>query len=196
MPKYLDHINNALSTFYHQHVPCNFTSLQGTKCVNTRSGHTKGHQAANGIVFAAGEYVSSYDIESESEDFRTAIFFNLEELLERLAKDMATTRRLRDIVGPEIHENDILARFYSEPSWEWKSHSICLCCLMGLPEHRLPCGHIFCSSCVLSYGVRRSKILTEVAQCPIHRRTWRRGFPFAIHMKSKSAGVRILALEA
>ena len=193
-PEYREHLDSALSDFYEYHLPCDFVSPNGNKCVNVRNGHSKGHQSASGTVLAVGEHSSTFSLENDGDDFRDAVFFNLESLLEKLSERIRN-RELQEIAAPEIHRDMVLSRFYSDLAWPWNSQTVCLCCLVKPPEHPLPCGHIFCTGCILDYGVRQSKTVTEMFKCPIHRAASRRGFPLSIYTKPKTAGVRILTLE-
>jgi hypothetical protein len=157
-------------------------------------GHSKGHQSANGSILAAGDHISSFSIEDDGEEFLDSVFFNLVKLLELLSKRILG-RELQEISAPQIHQDEVLARFYSDLAWPWNSHTVCLCCLVGPPEHLLPCGHIFCHSCIQDYGTKANKTVATIFQCPIHREAWRKGFPLSIYTKPPTAGVRILTLE-
>lgn len=77
------------------------------------------------------------------------------------------------------------------------SHHTCFCCLRGLAEHALPCGHLLCSLCVKSYGKphpnrSHSYLMTS---CPLHQAHTIFANQLPIHFKPPLAGVRVLSLD-
>jgi predicted acylesterase/phospholipase RssA len=73
------------------------------------------------------------------------------------------------------------------------SHASCYGCLVNIPQHPLPCGHVLCDNCVRDCGTRgHGKIKLEY--CPLHTHT---SFepPWEITQKIDHVGIRILSLD-
>jgi hypothetical protein len=224
-PEYLDHLNFALEDFCSHHWPCEFTAvgaeypywlqhLDGitahrnvrymvmkSKCINVRSGHgSKGHQARNGAIFASGDYVSTFNVESSCTEFLDAIYLRLHHLMSLLAERTASGESA-EIAAQAIHRQETLIPFYNE-YLKWKGrafhcHSVCLGCLFDRPEHALPCGHILCTSCVLSFGQVKGKNLVEIECCPLEdaNNQSARFKPQTIFLKPDAAASRVLVLD-
>lgn len=119
-----------------------------SRCVNVLSGHSKGHQTASGIVFAAGEYQSAFTYEGFRDEFHNLIYYRLEWLMRLLEERIK--RGEEDIpAANNIHQEETLRSFYADIFQDnatfQHSHSLCLGCLFDRPEHTLPCGHMLCS---------------------------------------------------
>jgi hypothetical protein len=193
----MGHLDAALQNFCDRHWPCEFVFTDGSRCVNVRSGHaSKGHQLRNGRVISAGEYVSEFSFDNDNDDFNNAVYFHLEELLQKLRQGIRQGE-LQEPLCADIHRDVVLSKFYSfgggGDATNFHSHTVCLCCLFEVPRHALPCGHILCTSCVKSYGTK-SKLFFEIDSCPLEVNA-DRGFPAQIYVKPRTAGVRVLALD-
>ena len=204
-PEYVEHCDNALEDFCDRYWPCEFVLSRksktgkkiGGRCVNVRSGHgSKGHQFANGKVVAVGSYQSTFSFETHLEKFRNSVYHYLKELLKELRETVGENQPEIQMAA-QVHRSHVITYFYERVS-EGKmdklaSHSICLSCLMHLPEHALPCGHILCTHCLQAYGNHLEKDVIEIASCPLHFdsyfRSWR------IYLKPQAAGVRVLSLD-
>ncbi|KAF2756983.1 hypothetical protein EJ05DRAFT_49848 [Pseudovirgaria hyperparasitica] len=203
---YMTHVDDALENLCNQHWPCEFTQGNtGKRCINVRSGHSaKGHQSSDGLVFAAGEYRSTFTFETYRDYFRHKIFKFLHELLDDLTSRVRNGDR-EDSAAASIHRDFVLRNFYQRTVQAsgheggiaalWNSHTACLCCLIEHPEHVLPCGHVLCTSCIKMYGTSLSQTEFEIYQCPIEAGVVPRSMNRRIYLKPKSAGVRILTLD-
>jgi hypothetical protein len=187
---YLGHCDDALEDFCDRFWPCEFRNGNGA-CINVKAGHntTKGHQRRDGRVIGKGNYQSDFSTDRFRPKFRDMIFNNLQQLLESLiteAQDAAS-----------IHLELILKPFFEhlDGAKSFQSNSICFCCLMALPEHPLPCGHVLCTSCVRSYGSARRKYVIEMTSCPLELNGEYFEVPCQIILKPATAGVRILSLD-
>lgn len=201
-PRYLEHIDAALENFCDQHWPCEYLK-PGTlvRCVNVRSGHgAKGHQAANGKVIAAGDYISNFSFFRYHQTFRLDVYNNLRQLLTE------AQRQTLILDNPEraaatVHRERVLSVFYqhitagSPLTGIYTSHTACFCCLFEMPEHALACGHVLCTSCVRIYGHSRGQNEIELTDCPIDSCFRGSNHGSFIHLKPKTAGVRILLLD-
>lgn len=202
-PQYLEHLDAALENFCESHWPCEYVDPNtNLRCVNVKSGHgEKGHQSANGKIFADGAYESRQIFDDLQKEFASNSFFRLQELLDILQL-RKTPRNDETRVAAEIHRDDVMAYFYRHASDDGKpdrynSHSVCFCCLLGPPEHALPCGHVLCTQCVTMYGHPRpgSRNETIIEYCPLEVQAIRASQPWSIYIKPDAAGVRILTLD-
>lgn len=103
-----------------------------------------------------------------------------------------------------IHKNSVLRHFFrratrngqlSTNSTALSSHTACFCCLFGQADHFLPCGHVICTECLHTYGKTNGATEVEISGCPIEGDYRRYSQPWIVHLKPKSAGVRILTLD-
>ncbi|KAH9908286.1 hypothetical protein F4778DRAFT_716781 [Xylariomycetidae sp. FL2044] len=196
----------ALYAFYQQFWPCEYQFDDGRgRCLNTLERHQKGHQVRG--KQRPGAYMASCSFKDCLTEWLRIIYdwiLRFEYWLKR--KNTRETRE-EDIVA-QIHQFNI-HRFYEEVhgSLMYVSHSFCLCCLREMPENPLPCGHILCTPCMMTYGTlqlrlagdeikERGKI--QLARCPLHS-LGRKGFkatePQTISLKPDMAGIRLLCLD-
>ncbi|KAF2465550.1 FabD/lysophospholipase-like protein [Lindgomyces ingoldianus] len=217
-PLYLQHLEVALKDFCDRHWPCEFAINRAarnripklmdnraglstiTKCVNVRSGHgSKGHQLADGRVFAAGEYVSDFSFGENRDEFLNMVYFRLEHLLDLLTIRLSNGEAERE-AAKELHRDDVMAHFYGDgPKGGVRSvhsHSVCFCCLFESPEHCLPCGHILCTACIKTYGKSKDANTVEMYECPLETNAAGRYQPWTVHLKPESAGLRVLCLDS
>ncbi|ORX97103.1 hypothetical protein BCR34DRAFT_524516 [Clohesyomyces aquaticus] len=219
-PLYLQHLEAALKDFCDRHWPCDFainrvargripklmfdksqtdeTTIM--KCVNVRSGHgSKGHQLADGRVFAAGDYVSDFTFEKNRDEFLNMAYFRLEHLLTLLTVRLNNGEAEID-AAKELHRDDVMAYFYGDgPRGGVRSvhsHSVCFCCLFEAPEHCLPCGHILCTACIKTYGKAKDANTVEMYECPLETNAAGRYQPWTVHLKPQAAGLRVLCLDS
>ena len=203
-PEYVEHCDNALEDFCDRYWPCEFVMKGkskggkdvGGRCVNVRSGHgSKGHQFKNGKVFAVGSYESKFSVESFQEEFRYLVFHSLEQLLAQL-REIITEYQPEDQVAAQVHRAKVMTHFYEHVAQgrteSLVSHSTCFSCLMGSPEHALPCGHVLCTPCLHAYGQPLERDVIEITSCPLHFDT---NFRWKVFLKPEAAGVRVLTLD-
>lgn len=170
-----------------------------------RSGHTsKGHQSADGKVFATGDYVSSFSFEEHGTEFCDWVYCCLVELLKELTTRAQEATIDEEQVAAEIHQTMVLTNLYSHIKHSaikskatsfLVSHTACYCCLFGQAEHSLPCGHVLCSACIRTYGHLRGPNEITVFQCPIEGTENRQHRPWRFYLKPKFAGIRVLTLD-
>ncbi|KAK8121780.1 hypothetical protein PG984_010450 [Apiospora sp. TS-2023a] len=204
-PKYMDHVDDALENFCDQHWPCEFFNPKtGVRCVNVRFGHTaKGHQSADGKVFATGEYQSKFSFENNAHEFRQKVYSCLTQLLQQLTTDhrLGTSEERAAL---SIHQTMVMRSFFrrathnsssSRTHAALTSHTACFCCLFGQAEHCLPCGHVLCTQCLQGYGEQRNVHGYRIFGCPMEEIDGGREEACIIYVKPASAGVRILTLD-
>lgn len=165
---------------------------------------SKGHQNELGKVLAVGDYQASFtaatyhtkwinDLKKRLKEIQES-FMRLEERSSHLENQVTLIRK---------HHLDNITRFYYDlrnnmdsgsTAPLFKSHGTCLCCLMGSPEHPLPCGHILCSECVNAYGKQKNATI-EMKFCPLHQHETVWETRWKIRVKPVYAGTRILTLD-
>lgn len=205
LPKYINHLDDALENFCDQHWPCEFINPKtGVRCVNVRSGHTsKGHQSADGRVFAAGNWVSKFSFQ-DHRSFRDSVYYCLLDLLRELTSQVQENGEAEEQVASRIHQVMVLSNLFShaknsDETPHSRSYLInntaCFCCLFEQAEHCLPCGHILCTACINTYGRPRAANWVELLECPFlcHENRWTTSC--VIHLKPKLAGVRLVTLD-
>ncbi|KAI0863768.1 hypothetical protein F4860DRAFT_521823 [Xylaria cubensis] len=203
--KYINHLDDALENFCDQYWPCEFINPKtGVRCVNVRSGHTsKGHQSADGRVFAAGDWVSKFSFE-DHRSFRDWVYYCLLDLLRELTTQVQENGEAEEQVASRIHQTMVLSKLFSHAKHSDETahtrnylinNTACFCCLFGQAEHCLPCGHIICIDCVNTYGYPRAANGIELSECPFlcHDDMWTASC--LIHIKPKLAGVRLITLD-
>jgi predicted acylesterase/phospholipase RssA/energy-coupling factor transporter ATP-binding protein EcfA2 len=197
-PKYIEHCDDALDDFCDRHWPCEHTSARG-RCVNVKAGHnTKGHQLKSGQVLAVGDYYSSFSPQRYRVVFRDDIYTVLAKLLELLqATGESSDTGLEHAAN--IHRDFVLKNFFKHLKGpkEFISHTACFSCLVSIPEHPLPCGHVLCTPCVKVFGTSRGRTTVEMDYCPLHEndKAARFDFKWPIILKPPGASVRILSLD-
>lgn len=200
LPRYGESIDGVLKDFCDLHWPCEWVSpKKKTRCVNRKSTHDKGHQLRNGKVYS-GDYESSFSMDKLRSFFQRHIYSNLETFLKKL-RDECRDRgddKSEEMIAAEIHRDEAVQSFYKIFRYTADSlfsNTSCLVCLMYTPEHRLPCGHILCTSCLRAFGNSEQDVIITISSCPMpHRQTyWNERW--SIPIKPSLAGTRILSLD-
>ena len=192
----------AMGEYLELHYPCSYVSPDGTRqCMLVKARHQpKGHQDNQGII-AAGEYQAAFDssfIHRWKAQLRAAIEglhrdFSYE--LEQASQIPDTNAIPEERIALDLHI-EYLNNFFEAvgPAASIVSHATCFCCLMDVPEHPLPCGHVLCTACVKAYG-KIHKSAVSLPCCPLHREATNWARPAVIKFKPAGAGVRVLALD-
>ena len=192
----------AMGEYLELHYPCSYVSPDGTRqCMLVKARHLpKGHQDNLGII-ATGEYQAAFDssfVHRWKAQLRSAIEglhrdFSYE--LEQASQSHDTNAIPEERIALDLHI-EYLNNFFEAvgPAASIVSHSTCFCCLMDVPEHPLPCGHVLCTACIKAYG-RQYKSAVSLQCCPLHRESTNWARPALIKFKPPGAGVRVLALD-
>lgn len=192
----------AMGEYLELHYPCSYVSPDGSRhCKLVRARHLpKGHQDEQGII-AAGDYEAAFDssfVQLWKAQLRSAI----EGLHRDFSYELEQASQIDDMnvipeerIALDLHA-DYLNQFFEAvgPAASICSHATCFCCLMDVPEHPLPCGHILCTACVKAYG-KHTKSAVSLNCCPLHRESTKWAKPAVIKFKPWGAGVRVLALD-
>jgi hypothetical protein len=191
----------AMGEYLEMHYPCSYVSADGTRqCMLVKARHSvKGHQDEKGII-AAGEYQAAFDT-----DFLPQWKAQLRAAIGGIARDFQyELEQIAQGDEPSIPEERIALDLHIEyinqffeavgPASSMVSHATCFCCLMDVPEHPLPCGHVLCTACIKAYGKSQKETL-QVSCCPLHRESTNWAKPASIRFKPVGAGVRVLSLD-
>ena len=198
--RFFDH---AMAEYLELHCLCSYTDQYGARtCTLVKARHVaKDHQDERGII-AAGEHVAAFDwrfAEYWKGQVRTAIeglHWDLAYELEQVANGTETVRASEERIALDLHLENLNRFFHSVgPATGKVSHSKCFSCLMEVPEHPLPCGHVLCDQCVEAYGRPRKRSVSMTC-CPLHRDSSQWIRPAVIRRKPDGAGVRILSLDS
>lgn len=191
----------ALAEFCELHCPCAYTHESGRRCMLVKARHNiKGHQDEAGII-STGDYQASFSAESFAplwkEQLRSAITsiqrdFNYELEQANLGNDLVSDGK----IALDLHK-EYMAGFYASVGYAENllSHATCFSCLMDVPEHPLPCGHVLCTACVRAFSKAITKSDVALNSCPLHSSTTQWSKPYQISFKPEGAGVRILCLD-
>ncbi|KAK3722026.1 hypothetical protein LTR37_002842 [Vermiconidia calcicola] len=191
----------AMGEYLELHYPCSFVSSEGRQCMLVKARHQpKGHQDQHGII-AAGDYQAAFDskfMHQWKAQLRSAIEslhrdFSYE--LEQASQVPDTNAIPEERIALDLHI-EYLNHFFEAvgPAASICSHSTCFCCLMDVPEHPLPCGHVICTACIKAYG-RPYKSTVTMSCCPLHRDATKWAKAAVVRFKPPGAGVRVLALD-
>ena len=78
-----------------------------------------------------------------------------------------------------------------------KSSKTCFTCLQAVPDHALPCGHMYCEQYVKDFGqpCDSQRYVVKMTQCVLCLESWDNESPQLMKLKPKCAGVRVLTLD-
>ncbi|KAF2683588.1 FabD/lysophospholipase-like protein, partial [Lentithecium fluviatile CBS 122367] len=216
-----DTCRRALDQFLSNTQPCAFLhSESGEKCVNTKTGHVKGHQSADGSFLAEGNFVNGA---FDSDAFIEAISDTVSITLKTINENVDSNRQDRRQYAANEHryllkslpDNSFWKTSFT-PGWikqfnERFDHilgarisertSVCYACLFGRPEYTLPCGHVICFDCIREFDQSFESnrypgvaIHTICVLCSSARQThgiW----PYTVEYQPDLSGVRVLSLD-
>ena len=98
------------------------------------------------------------------------------------------------------HRRQVLTSQSLQESGFWqtaRSNKTCFTCLQSVPDHALPCGHVFCEQCIKDFGqvCQDQRSCFEMTRCVLCFTPWPEKPPQRIRLKPKYAGVRVLTLD-
>ncbi|KAK3718817.1 hypothetical protein LTR37_004733 [Vermiconidia calcicola] len=180
---YKKFFDSTLREYCDMWLPCGYSSGDGRHCVLVKARHaTKGHQDEEGIM-ARGEYHSSFTAESYGPTWERELRSAISSVQRTFQYEQDQVAQRDQVVSDEtialrLHRQ-FAADFYSSVGAADRifSHASCFCCLMEVPEHPLPCGHVLCAGCARTFGKMSGKCVVEMS------------------FKHNSAGVRVLCLD-
>lgn len=199
---YEESIDRALGEFFAMHWPCSFAH-QGRRCALVKARHIKGHQDIVGVI-ASGDYESEIPQATAMAHFKDRLGSAMKSIQKDFEYEMDRCNGSKYAKMDDLHvvrslHKVHLRRFFASLGLAANifSHSSCFVCLLKVPQHPLPCGHVLCSDCIKTYGEARGKAMTVMSLCPLHDESppWTAWRPITVLFKPKQAGVRVLSLD-
>ncbi|KAK6354320.1 hypothetical protein TWF730_008727 [Orbilia blumenaviensis] len=207
--KIRDSCQKAMDLFRDENVTCAYIDPgTGYKCVNTKLGHTKGHQDKSGTFMRSG---GSFVEEKDGID--TAAFIALiENYIDSLirkfsAEDHSNQRTWRRLCA-EKHQSNIrtlrLHGIYPQPGRAeandpFSTTAVCYGCLFRPSVYLLPCGHAICELCVKANSedddARKYNSKYTVKACVICGTSTGPQWPYVVRIRPSFSGLRILSLD-
>ncbi|KAI9778775.1 MAG: hypothetical protein M1839_007865 [Geoglossum umbratile] len=198
---YSDLCKEALRRFCDRYLRCSYYDGYGRACRNVKSGHAKGHQDKDGKIIgltSSGEYESGF-----SSTYKNTWVELIKKKLAICQTRLEQKRHIADVSQIKILEAQDafqlhlqeLRGFFLRRASKYISMATCYCCLMNVPQHPLPCGHVLCTTCVKSYGEPLKYSSIGISSCPLHPEETRSLQRWAITFKPEFAGVRVLSLD-
>lgn len=198
--QYETYFRNALEEFCNSYWPCSFESEKG-RCVNVKTRHEKGHQNASGKIIRSGLYMpGGFSAPEHADPWISAITSRVvshQKELKQLLDNPANKETPDTAHMWRLHAKHMM-RFYREigSASQFLSHGTCFCCLMAVPEHALPCGHVLCHGCIQGYGEpNRGGTQLLMTCCPLHADETQWPLIWPINCKPEFSGVRMLSLD-
>jgi hypothetical protein len=163
-------------------------------CVNRRNGHAKGCQDSTGRIRKVGDAEDTYNgfKDNVDPDATTKQFLSL------LRRDVKTLLPNQSAAKWTFADHlEVLRQFYGDHGGgvSFQDSSVCLSCLMGVPQHPLPCKHIICHDCVRDFGRQAAEdelFLLKISGCPLEEKETRET---TVRTHPREAGVRVLTLD-
>jgi len=168
----------------------------GLQCVNTKEGHSKGHQDPRGNFLANGPFaVGDFDTHS----FLAAIKSEVTSILKVVSLEPSDVERylvqqqkaLLQARGPSEH---------SPRTQNTRPGPDCPLCIFGRPEYALPCGHYICEHCLVEFSESVDEQGNDTAKgyvvhlgCPHGPLPF--DAPYKAPIRPQSSGLRMLCLD-
>ena len=192
--------DKAIETYQNKYQRCAFKFPDGQRCKAIRPTHPEHCNSDEKGSVVPGNFDSADFSEARSDTLR-----NIELSFIHMFKELCARPKggswLRLPAFPLVADlrRQVLASTHLQESHFWqtaKSNKACFACLQSVPDHALPCGHVFCEQCVRDFGrcSEDQRNCIEMTQCVLCLREWRSP-PQRIRLKPKFAGARVLTLD-
>ena len=190
----------AIQTYQNKYQRCAFMFPDGQRCKAIRPTHPEHcNSDAKGSTIP-GNFDSADYSEAPIDTVRRIehSFINMFKTLCSRAK-AGSCLYLPPLSDLADFRRQILASTSLQESGFWqtaKSNKACFACLQSVPDHALPCGHVFCEQCVKDFGrsSEDQRSCIEMTQCVLCLNEWLTP-PQLVRLKPKLAGVRVLTLD-
>jgi len=188
---------DSLKQFKRTDQKCSYLNEKsGSRCVNTKEGHSKGHQDARGNFLANGPFDHG---DFTSREFLAAIKFEVHCILHEpkmvpldltgfLAQQQQDLLRARGTQKPLPHSRN------PQPGHD------CPLCIFGRPEYALPCGHHIFAHCLVEFaesgddsGSTTGEGYVVHLRCPHGPLPF--DTPYRVPIRPGSSGLRMLCLD-
>ncbi|KAK8118120.1 uncharacterized protein PG998_006401 [Apiospora kogelbergensis] len=190
---YIGFCRDALETYLELYSPCKYEHPKYGRCCNCKNTHSaKGHQNSRGKLIGSGPYEPDLD----SSQYEPSWIGNIQKCLTKLQLAFDKSYPKSPNQSLAINHLQFVDSFYGTlgDANLFTSNTACFCCLQGLPEHPLPCGHILCRQCVEAHATHFPRKLL-LKSCPLHttKTLWESNF--TITVPPKFSGLRVLSLD-
>jgi len=197
--------SKTLDTFLDQNIKCAFVDWVSSECcVNTRSGHTKGHQDRFGNIISEGSFVShNVNTNNFIKDVGDKVTESLRQLNE---KDSSGERRKfalkthRELLRQAAEFKEPLEQEDSPGLATYNFTNTCFSCLFGRPEYSLPCGHVICKTCTRDFdqteegqGFSDQVVHNLCLLCATDKPSG--SWPWTMNITPQLSGIRVLSLD-
>jgi hypothetical protein len=192
----------AIQTYQNKYQRCAFRFPgDGQRCKATRLTHPEHCGSEEKGTTIPGSFDSS-DYYEMPTDTLWKIERSFIDTFRKLCSSLASGSVLR-LAPPHavaLCRQEVLNSRLLQESQFWrnaKSNKTCFTCLQSVPDHALPCGHVYCENCVKDFGLRYESVryCVEMSHCVLCRDVWPTRPPQLIRLKPKCAGVRVLTLD-
>lgn len=175
---------------------CGFVFENGNRCISFASTHI---EHSYGELKAAGNFDDSNypvdlsqaleNIEDKFTDTYTKVYSNNADDVRLPARKRSSTMREKLVTLGVIKASDMWQRM--------TSNKTCFACLQSVPDHVMPCGHVYCEECVKEIGRASSdyESVIVVSDCALCQETFRGGYLQLVRVRPRCAGVKILTLD-
>lgn len=189
--------STAVEIFTNRWLRCSYVSRSGKACINSKLSHGKGHQKYSGKIIAIGPFMDPPDLGdfgSEWLNMTREHFVQIESSAQEARTEAGMRSSTREKVVYELHRQHLM-RFFGDFGDHIPDRYSCYGCLMEVPQHPLPCGHMLCTSCVRMFGRSTDETTVTIDFCPFDSKSVRNVNPCSIRFKPDFAGIRILSLD-
>lgn len=186
-----------LKIFCDDHLMCAFTDRSNRTCAGTQLSHGMEHRTSDGKIIGSGQYTTSITANSYLPQWISFVKRRLdlyeEEYLEAVKEEPKLPPR---VLASDLHVEQLDYCFRKlGTARPFINHLSCFGCLVNIPLHPLPCGHVLCDQCIRDCGTNGHS-RTRLHFCPLHMDT-DNDFepPWEVTYKPDHVGVRILSLD-
>jgi hypothetical protein len=183
---------DALEIFGNKYQRCEFRFQDGTVCIAGRKTHDQ-HWNEKGTR-QPGSFTDSILKRNPQNDPLLLIQKDFVKYYEKACNNQSgpslpTPMKFRETRENVFRDFDAIWRRIS-------SNKTCFTCLQVVPDHVMPCGHVYCSLCVQEFGQQSEwyERAWVMSGCVLCRARFLES-PQLIRLKPRCAGVRILSLD-
>jgi hypothetical protein len=175
---------------------CGFVFDNGNRCISFASTHI---EHCYGELKVAGNFDDSKypvnltqaleSIEDKFTETYTKVYSTDPGDVRTLPRRPLSTMREKLVALGLIKMSDMWLRM--------KSNKTCFTCLQSVPDHVMPCGHVYCEECVKEIGRASTDYESTivVSDCALCQETFRGGYTQLVRIRPRCAGVKVLALD-
>ncbi|KAK6510907.1 hypothetical protein TWF506_009995 [Arthrobotrys conoides] len=198
----------AMDSFRDENSICAYIDPEsGTRCINTKVGHAKGHQSKTGAFMRSGGYIE------EEGSITTALFLSSIEgyigsLIQKFTAIGHSNLKIWRQLAAKEHRKNIerlrLENVYpkagrAETDDPFSTTTICYGCFFRHSEYLLPCGHTICETCIRANSTVDAAMKYTgkhtLEGCVVCGTSIGPGWPYEVRLRPQLSGPRILSLD-